>query len=981
MRVDRSERRRRGRGRAWLWILGIAIVLALIVLLSLRAIAGFYTDKLWFDSLGYGDTWRQQLAARVVPAAVFTAAFFVIVLVNLVLTDRLAPTYRAMGPSDEFIDRYQRATAPFRGRIRILVSLIVALFVGVGVSAQWHEWILFTNRVDFGVEDPEFGMDVGFYVFQLPFLEFIFDWLFASFFILLFIVALAHYLNGGIRFSGPFERVTPQVKAHLSVILAVMALIMTARYYLDRFELTRSTSGAVQGAGATDLSARLPALTLLAIISIVAAALFLLNIVRRGWVLPVIAVGLWGFVAIIVSTIYPAYYQRFQVDPNELARERPYIERNIEATRVAFGLDGVSEQEYQYQEEIDLATLESNRASIDNARLWDPDITQATYQTLQGLQTYYRVDDVDVDRYMVNGQMRPAVIAARELNRAELPSQSWVNRHIVYTHGYGVVASPANQASGEGNPLYLTSDIPPVDDGIDVEVPELYFGEQLGGYALVNAEQEEFNYPREDGEDVTTRYEGSDGVEMSNLIRRGAFALRFGDINPLISGEIADSTKIVYQRDVMDRVEELAPFLAWDDDPYPAVIDGRVQWILDGYTTTNAYPYSQSASGPGGLSRDFNYVRNSVKATIDAYEGTVTLYVVDDDDPMVRAYSKAFPELFTSIDEMPPALRDHLRYPEDLFTVQSDVWGSYHVVDSTTFYQRNAAWLRSPDPTTGVVAETGGAGEGGETTEETTEPQAATSTSARMEPYYLMLRPPGEASEEFVIIQPFVPVSAENRQTRLSSFLMASSDPASYGELRSFEMPTGETVFGPAQVDNEINTNAVIAQQINLLSRGASTVLQGSLQLIPVGDSILYARPIYVQGGGGSSFPLFRFVAVFVQGEDPVLACNIPTALNELYGVPLRPEEQCEPIELPVDGEPPPEEAPSDDDQADGEEPTETTPAPEGGTDRPVDEILAEARQVYADAQAALATQDLGEYQRLVAELGTLLDEAAAAGG
>ena len=988
MRVPTSEGRRRGRGRARFWLIGVAAVVLIVVLLSLRGLAGFYTDKLWFDSLGYGDTWRSLLAARVVPAAVFTGAFFVIVLANLVIADRLAPTYRAMGPGEEFVDRYQRSTAPYAGRIRIGVALFFALIVGVGVSAQWQQWILFTNRVEFGVKDPQFGKDVGFYVFQLPFLEFIFDWLFASFFILFFIVMLVHYLNGGIRFQGPFQRVTPQVKAHLSVILAVMALIMTARYYLDRFALTRSTSGAVQGAGATDLSAKLPALNLLMVISVVAALLFLANIVRRGWVLPIIAVGLWGFVAIIVGTIYPAYYERFRVNPNELARERPYIERNIEATRAAFGLESVDEQEYAFQEELTPETVERNRASIDNARLWDPGVTQTVYQTLQAFTTFYRVDDVDVDRYTVNGQVTPAVVSARELNRAELPSQSWVNRSIVYTHGYGVVASPANGATTAGSPRYLTSDIPPEDTGINVDVPELYFGERLDGYAIVNAKQDEFNFPREGGEDITTRYEGSDGVEMSNVFTRAAFALRFGDVNPLISGEITSGTKIIYQRDIMDRVHQLAPFLDFDDDPYPVVVDGRVLWILDGYTTTNAYPYSQSAAGPGGLSGEFNYVRNSVKTTIDAYDGTVTFYVIDPDDPMVRAYAKAFPELFTDIEEMPAPLREHLRYPEDLFTVQSDVYGSYHVVDPTTFYQQNAKWLRSPDPNTGgvsVAEPEGGDGGDGDETEDTTEPQAATSTSRRMEPYYLLIRPPGASGEEFVLVQPFVPVSAENRQTRLSAFMVASGDPANYGELRSFVMPDGQTVLGPAQVDNEINTNTTISEQFTLLSRGGSRVIQGSLQLIPVGDAILYARPIYVQGEGGSSFPIFRFVAVFVQGEDrdPVIACNIPTALNDLFDIPLREGEECDPIEELVDVEPP------DGDQPDGEEePTETTqppetttPPPDDGGDRSVDEILDEASQVYADAQAALNAQDLGEYQRLVTRLGQLLEEAAAAAG
>ena len=965
MRVPEDQpRRARRRGRTRIWIIAGVLIAAVFLLLSLQGIAGFYTDKLWFDSLGYGETWRRLLAAKVVPAAVFTAVFFVIVYANLLIADRLAPTYAALAPGDEFIERYQRSTARYAGRIRLAVALFFALVVGVGVSAQWQQWILFTNRVDFGVKDPEFGMDVGFYVFQLPFLQFIFNWLFASFFILLFIVALAHYLNGGIRFQGPFQRVTPQVKAHLSVILAVMALIMAVRYYFDRFSLTLSGSGVVDGATATDVSARLPALNLLVVISIVAALLFIVNIVRRGWVLPVIAVGLSLFVALIVGTIYPAYYERFRVNPNELARERPYITRNIEATRAAYGLEMVEEEGYEYEPVLDVETIDRNRVSIDNARLWDPDVTQRTYQTLQGLQTYYRIDDVDVDRYMVDGRLTPTVIAARELNREQLPSQTWVNRHIVYTHGYGLVSSPSNVATDNGNPAYLSSDIPTVDTGVEIDVPELYFGEALGGYALVNAKQDEFNYPTESGEDVTTRYEGSDGVSVSSWIRRAAFALRFGDINPLISSEITSETKIVYLRDIRDRITQLAPFLEWDDDPYPIVSGGDVHWVLDGYTTTGSYPYAQSFSGPGGLAGDFNYVRNSVKATIDAYDGTVTLYVMDDEDPIIRAYSKAFPGLFTDLDEMPTGVREHLRYPEDMFTVQADMYGSYHVQDATTFYQQNAKWLRSPDPNTGgltvPIGEEVAAAE--DEVDEGAAPQAATSTSPRMEPYYLLVRPPGAATEEFVIVQPFVPVSAENRQTRLSSFLVASGDPANYGELRSFVMPDGQTVLGPAQVANEINTNAEIAEQLTLLSRGG-TLLQGSLQLIPVGDSILYVRPIYLQGETGSAFPTFRFVAVFAQGQPPVLTTTVDEALELLFDIPS--------------AEPPGGEVPSDEDPDAPQDPDapEDPDAPQDPVDRTVDEMLEEIVRLYDEAEQARLRGEFDEYYRLITELGALIDE------
>jgi uncharacterized protein len=946
MRVPTVERRRRNfRVRGWI-IAGV--VLLLILLFSLRGLAGFYTDFLWFDSLDQGSTWRSLLTARVVPALVFTLVFFVIMLTSLTIADRLAPKYRSMGPEDELVERYQQFVAPYQGRIRVGVSLFFALIAGVGVSSQWQEWVLFTNRVDFGVKDPQFNQDVGFYVFQLPFLRFIFDWLFAGLVIVLLVTAVAHYLNGGIRFQSPFQRVTPQVKAHLSVILAVMALVKTAQYYLDRFNLTFSDRGVVTGASYTDVKAQLPALNLLIFISIVAAGLFIWNIWRRGWVLPIIAVGLWGFVSIVIGTIYPAGVQKFRVEPNEYQNEQEYIERNIAATRAAFQLGNIETKAFDYQQDLDATTVAQNSASIENARLWDPAVTQATYQSLQGLQTFYKIEDVDIDRYRIGDQTRQVVLSAREINSGELPSQSWVNQHLVYTHGYGIVAAPTN-AAVEGNPDFLVSGIPvPNDAPITVDRPDLYFGEQQPGYALVDAKQREFDYPREGRTDATTRYNGKDGVELDNIFRRSAFALRFGDINPLISGQVGGDTKVLYVRDVKDRVEKLAPFLDFDADPYPVVTGGRVVWVLDAYTTTNRFPYAQKTSGPGdtGLDHSFNYVRNSVKATVDAYDGTVRLYVIDEKDPLIRAYRKAFPDLFTDFDRMSDDLKAHLRYPEDLFRVQSDVFSRYHVTESRRFYQGAAKWLLSPDPGSGqltaaqlrAVAQPGRRG--------------ATTTSDRMRPYYLNITLPGESEPNFIILQPFVPVSAGNRQTRLVSFLVARSDPRNYGEMTAFEMPQGQSVLGPVQIDNRIKSTTDISRELSLLNQQGSTVIQGSLQLIPVGNSILYIRPFYVQGGGESSFPQFRFVVVAYGDQDPVRADTVEAGLAQLFG------QAPPPPPTPDDGAP-------------------ATP-PAGGN---VQDLLNQAADRYSQAQDALRQGNLAEYQRLINEVGDLINRAQQAGG
>jgi uncharacterized protein len=996
MRVPTLEPRRRFRFRGW--IIG-AVVVLIVLLFSLRGLAGFYTDYLWFDSVGQGSTWSSLLAARVAPALVFTVVFFVIMFVNLVIADRLAPKYRSMGPEDELIARYQQVAGPYTMRIRIGVSLFFALIAGIGVSSQWKQWVLFTHYESFHKVDPQFHKDIGFYVFQLPFLKFISEWLFAGLVIVLIVTAVEHYLNGGIRFQSPFQRVTPQVKAHLSVILAVMALVKTAQYYLGRFELNFSTRGVVEGASATDVKAQLPALNLLIFISIGAAALFLWNIRRRGWVLPIIAVGLWAFVSLVIGTIYPAAYQQFKVGPNEYQAESKYIDRNIRATRDAFGLDQVAPKQFDFTSlknglTVDQARtlIDTNSGTIDNARLWDPNVIRDTYLTLQNLQTYYQIGDVDVDRYLIDGETRQVLIAARGLNSADLPSQSFVNRHIVYTHGYGAVASPSNQADPDGNPSFYLRDVPVNGNGIKMQngpPSQIYFAENLGSYVLTGAKQAEFNYQRAGATDQFTRYKGKDGVKLSNIVRRAAFALRFGSLDPLISGQITSNTKLLMERDIRARVTKLAPFLQFDADPYPVVLGDRTVWIMDGYTTTDQYPYGQSLSGEGSLAKSFNYVRNSVKVTVDAYQGTVKFYVFDKTDPIIKSYRSAFPDLFTDGSQMPAAIRAHLRYPEDLFKSQSSIFGRYHVTEPKRFYDGSSKWLVSPDPGSGRVssdilseasaaAGTASAGSG------SNQPQAATSTGARISPYYLNIRLPGQKdpNTHFIVTVPFVPVSSGNSQTRLVSFLTADSDPAQYGKLISFTMPQGQTVLGPVQVNNAIIRTSAISTAITLLNQQGSQIIQGSMQLIPVGNSIVYVRPFYAQGRGSGAYPQFQFVVVFSQDYGAYCAPTVQDGLNQMLG---RAQQitTCNVAQGQQSGG-----------TGTGPATTTTTPtttpagvttttAPPATTTIPPatgskQQLLDQAAALLDQAQAALDSNppDLGTYQRLVAQAQVLVKQA-----
>jgi uncharacterized membrane protein (UPF0182 family) len=980
MRVPTTEPRRRVRRG---WIIG-AVVVIVVLLFSLRGLAGFYTDYLWFDSLGQGHTFTGLLAARVAPALVFTVVFFAIMLLNLVIADRLAPQYRSMGPEDELIARYQEVAGPYQGRIRVGISLFFALIAGIGVSSQWKQWELFTHSVSFGVKDPQFHKDIGFYVFQLPFLKFISEWLFAGLVIVLLVTAVSHYLNGGIRFQTPFQRVTPQVKAHLSVILAVMALVKTAQYYLGRFELNLSTRGVVEGASYTDVHAHLPALNLLIFISIGAAALFIWNIRRRGWVLPVLAVGLWAFVSLVIGAIYPAAVQQFKVGPNEYQAEARYIDRNISATRAAFGLDKVESNAFDWQSFNQLSPTEtqtvvaSNLSTISNARLWDPNVIQNTYATLQSLQTYYQIGDVDVDRYLVDGQTRQVMIAARGLNNADLPSQSFVNRHIAYTHGYGVVASPSNQADADGKPLYYLSNVPTDSTGITLEngpASQIYFGENLSDYVLTGAKQSEFNYQQAGRSDQLSRYSGKDGITLSNVVRRAAFALRFGSLDPLISGQITSKTKLLMNRDIRARVTKLAPFLHFDTDPYPVVLGRKTLWVMDGYTTTDQYPYSQSISGSGGLSGNFNYVRNSVKVTVDAYDGTVTMYVFDNTDPIIKAWRKAFPDLFTDGSKMPAALKPHLRYPEDLFTVQSNQFGRYHVTESRRFYDASAKWLVSPDPGSGQLSSaelqtvTGASPGNGSTA-----PQAASSTGARIPPFYLYIRLPEDNEPHFELMVPFVPVSSGNSQTRLVSFLAADSDPGRYGKLRSFVMPPQVSVQGPVQVDNAIVRSSPISTALTLLNQQGSTVIQGSMQLIPVGNSLLYVRPFYAQGRGAGGYPQFQFVAVYTQDKQAVCASTVADALNQLFATPETPQ----PCQLGLTQTGNPGGTTTTTSPPNTTSPANTT-APSGGATRT--DLLNQAASEYDAAQAALRAGDFAGYAQHIQNVGTLIKRAQAASG
>lgn len=999
-----SSKKMSGRGRIILIFAALAIFL---LVTSLRGIASFYTDYLWFKSLDLSSVFTGILGAKVALGAIFTGVFAAICFVNLTIADRIAPAFQRIGPEDELLNRYNQLVGKRALLLRAGVSLLLGLVAGVGQSSAWNQWILFRNGGDFGVNDATFGTDVGFYVFRLPFYVTVVTWLFASLVIILFITLVAHYLNGGIRLQAPFQRVTPAVKGHISVLLAVSALVKAVGYWLQRYELTFSTRGVVDGATYTSVKAQLPVIYLLLLISLLSCALFIVNIWRRGWVLPIVAVGLWGFVAVVAGAAYPEFIQRFMVVPAESVKERPYIENNIAATRLAMGLDRVETKDFNYTEDSEATAkaIQESPQTVRNIRLLDPNVVLPTYQRQQSIRAPYRFNELDVDRYMVKTpdgdyERTTVVLGNRDMSIADIPQQSWEGRHLTFTHGYGMALAPANATTSTGLPKFMVRDIPvQVDEDIELEInqPQLYFGENIDGYAVVGTKRQEIDLPDgngQNGQNAQSEYEGKGGVPLNSWLRKAAFAARFGDWNPLISSFITDQSQILYIRDIKSRISTAAPFLRYDSDPYPVVVNGRIVYLVDAYTTTDHYPNAQRIDTTGlpadtGLTGQFNYVRNSVKGVVDAYDGTVKLYVVDPADPIAQAYQTAFPELFAPMDEMPAELRDHVRYPEDLFRVQTSMWGRYHIDNPDEFYAKTSAWSIAQDPGTAVA-----------TAANSTTPTITSATGEvsralepRVDPYYLMMRLPDESRSSFLLLRSFVPISDDDSKKQLTAFMVAKSDPDDYGRLVVYQMPRDQSIDGPAIVNSTIQADDQVAQRITILNQQGSRVLYGNLLLIPIENSILYVRPLYVSSEGQTTQPELKNVIV-VFGSRVIIRPTLREALMAMFPtitVPETYESQRADTDVSAGGDGSLEGDGSGDVEATEDQPTTTTTTVVPDSTPPTtsgepsqagtpEQLVAQAQQMLISAEADLrATGDLGAYQTAVREAIELLRQASEA--
>ena len=900
-----------------------------------RAIATFFTNYLWFDSVDLNSVWIKILLTKSILVAATSLLAFAFIFVNLRLAVRATPvmdifeSFESQDPLTRFREFFNERFLKYR----LWGAIGLSLFLGAGASQLWEQVLLFINQKSFGVADPVFQYDVSSYVFGLPLYRLFVSWgfqlvIFTSFIIILFFIA-----TGALQLrQGRLPEVSSGAKAHLSVLLAFVAVLKAFAYRLDSMELLYSPRGKVFGASYTDVVAHLPALNLLILISLFGAVLLLVNIKRRGWLLPATAISLWLAVSIIVGGVVPAAIQRFRVVPDELNKELPYVENHINYTRLAYGLDSIEEKSFEASPNLTDNDISDNAQTVDNIRLWDPTVLAETYSQLQEIRAYYALDEVDVDRYRINGELTQVMVSARELDQTNLPAVGWVNERLQYTHGYGVVFSPANNVASQGQPDFYVKGVPATTtvSELEVEQPRIYFGESAESveYVVVNSLQDEVDYPLStEGQSVAyTNYSGDGGVGIGSFFRRLGFALRYSELNLLISNQLSDDSKLIMERNVVSRVKKAAPFLYTDNDPYLALIDGNLFWIIDMYTVSDKYPYAQPAdtrriNENSGLPMNFNYLRNSVKAVVNAYDGTMNFYVVDENDPLILSYKDIFPNLFTPKSSMSSELLDHIRYPEDLFTIQSDMYRDYHMTDPRVFYADEDPWvIPSDSSTTPRVATLRG-----EFTEIGFKP---------MLPYYLLMSLPGESDLSYLIFQPFNPENRPNMQ----SFLVADADPENYGQLIDFRLPKGEFVDGPSQVATRINQDPDISQIFTLLDQQGSSVIKGNLFVVPINQSILYYQPIYLQGEQ-NPLPEFKFVVVVFQ-DRIIMEESLSEALASVFG---------------------------------GDFATENVEDTEGESAL---ELLEKATKAFEKAQQELQNGNLGLYQNLVEQAQQYVDLA-----
>ena len=939
IRVGRPSRR----VRTLLMTLGVLAVLAMLFVMF----AGFWTDWLWYRSVKYSSVFTTTLWTKVGLFAVFGLLMSLAVGLNIWLAHRLRPPLSAMSMEQQNLDRYRMGIAPFKKWVLLAITALVGLIAGASAAGQWRTWLMWMNAVPFGQKDPQFKMDVAFYAFDLPWYRFLLAFGFATVVLSLIATALTHYLYGGLRVTSPGARATGAATGHLSVLFGVFVSLKAVAYWLDRYGLAVKSSdfkaaGNWTGLRYVDANAYLPAKTILFCIAVICALLFFATLWRRTWQLPVIGFGLMVLSAILIGGLYPAIVQKFQVQPNEQAKESPYIKKNIDATRASYGIDGASVQDYGGKGDPDRKPEQRKAAdSAASYRLVDPNVVSPAFQQLQQERKYYQFPStLDVDRYKgPDGKPQDTVVGLRELNITGIPKRNWINDHFTYTHGYGMIAAKgSNTVTDEnegtiGAPDFTESGLPTTGQ-LPTYQQRIYYGEKTEQYSIVGGPQKELDYEK-NGE-RTTSYQGKSGVNLSNPLNRAAYAVAFSEPQMLYSGAIGDGSRILYNRTPKERVEAVAPWLTIDGDAYPAVVDGRIKWIVDAYTTTNGYPYA-SRTTLGDTTADsltdnqravvaqqnqVNYIRNSVKATVDAYDGSVSLYQWDEKDPVLKTWMKAFPGTVKPKSDIKSELMDHLRYPQDMFKVQRELLTRYHVTNPAQFYSGSDAWQVPDDPTN--------------------------KDSNSVPPYYLSLKMPGQDDQKFSLTTTFTP----NGRPNLGAFMAVDADATSrdYGKIRVLRVTS--TVQGPQQVQSELNGVPEVAEFVRNLRGTDSDIEYGNLLTVPLDQGFLYIEPVYARGGS-ANYPLLKKVAVSYGGK-PVFKDSLPEALNAVFGA-----EGSDSSTTP---------------------PGDTTKPPATGDQAQVlQQAISDAQKAYEAGETALGKQDWTAYGKAQKDLQDALERAAAA--
>ena len=830
----------------------IALLVVLLLFMVVPSAVDLLTEWFWFNEVGYTGIFVRTLTTKATVGAVVFAIAFIGLFINFRLALQSVTKPYMLFPGGGDIKPVVLTPRQLQ-LVGTGLAALVALFLGIFASNQWLTWLQFQNAVPFGQPDPLFGRDVSFYVFTLPFID-LARLLALAVIVLSLIGSTAAYVVSGTLALDPSRGLIVGVAArrHLGLTVAGLFLLLAFGAYLDVPRLVTSPAGIIHGASYVDVGVRVGVFWGLLGVALLGAVLSAATAFTSRNAPIVAAVGLYALVT-VGGNLAAFGLQRLVVTPDEQQREAPYIAHNIAGTRQAFGLDQLDARELSGDATLTLADIENNMETINNVRLWDHEPLLDTFGQIQEIRTYYDFVSVDNDRYFIDGEYRQIMLSTRELNSASLPNRSWVNERLQYTHGFGVAMGPVNQVTEEGLPVLFIKDLPPTSSvDLTVDQPSIYYGELSNEYVIVNADTDEFHYPVGD-DNVSNRYDGDGGVALSSLLRRLLFALRFRSLDVLVASQLGDDSRILYHRTVVDRVTTIAPFLRYDDDPYLVITDGRLVWIVDAFTVTDRYPYSERING-------VNYIRNAVKVVIDAYDGTTSFYLADAEDPIARTLQAIFPEMLQGLDQMPDDLRRHIRYPEGLFSLQTSIYMTYHMTNPAVFYNREDQW------------------------------EVPVIDGEQMQPYYTIMRLPGEPNAEFIQMLPFTPRGKNN----LAAWMVARSDGDQYGKMLVFQFPKQKVIFGPSQIVARINQDQDISPQLTLWNQQGSEVIQGTLLVIPIEEALLYIRPLYLRASGGR-IPELKRVIVAYQNQI-VMEDTLDGALNRLFGSGLEPTPRALPV-------------------------------------------------------------------------------------